>query len=41
MRAANSDLKLQQRLLQWFAECLPEVARRRAIIPQDKAGNGA
>jgi hypothetical protein len=32
----NSDLKLQQRLLNWFAECLPEGARRHTTIIADR-----
>jgi hypothetical protein len=32
----NSDLKLQQRLLNWFVECLPEGARRRTTIIADR-----
>jgi DDE family transposase len=32
----NSDLKLQKRLLKWFAECLPEGARRRTTIIADR-----
>src|SRR6516162_4223651 len=32
----DSDLKLQRHLLQWFAECLPEGARRRTTIIADR-----
>lgn len=32
----NSDLKLQQQLLEWFVECLPEGARKRTIIIADR-----
>ena len=32
----NSDLKLQQQLLNWFAGCLPEGARRRTTIIADR-----
>ena len=32
----NSDLKLQQRLLNWFAECLPEGSRRHTTIIADR-----
>jgi hypothetical protein len=32
----NSDLKLQQRLLSWFVECLPEGARRHTTIIADR-----
>src|SRR5574341_25956 len=32
----NSDLKLQQQLLEWFVECLPEGARKRTTIIADR-----
>jgi hypothetical protein len=32
----NSDLKLQQQLLNWFAGCLPAGARRRTTVIADR-----
>jgi hypothetical protein len=32
----SDHLKLQQQLLNWFAECLPEGARRRTTIIADR-----
>lgn len=32
----NSDLELQQQLLKWFTECLPEGARKRTTIIADR-----
>ena len=32
----NSDLELQQQLLKWFTECLPEGARQRTTIIADR-----